>query len=89
MPARRLLGGGLDLTADENQVYLFMVLFGAILFGTPPLLKLWKYCRPHAASTRDPPQARAEAFVAAADMAVKMGQQTHIHIVKPSVKNFS
>ena len=54
MPARRLLGGGLDLTADENQVYLFMVLFGAILFGTPPLLKLWKYCRPHAASTRDP-----------------------------------
>lgn len=43
-PARRLLGGGLDLTAEENQVYLFMVVFGAVLFGTPPLVKLWKMC---------------------------------------------
>jgi hypothetical protein len=24
-PSRRLLGGGFDLTAEENQVYLFMV----------------------------------------------------------------
>ena len=51
MPARRLL---MDLTAEENQVYLFMVLFGSILFGTPPLIKLYKYCRPHAAASRDP-----------------------------------
>ena len=51
MPARRLL---MDLTTEENQVYLFMVLFGSILFGTPPLIKLYKYCRPHAAASRDP-----------------------------------
>ena len=25
-PARRLLGGGFDLMAEENQVYLFMVM---------------------------------------------------------------
>jgi hypothetical protein len=31
-----------------------MVLFGSILFGTPPLIKLYKYCRPHAAASRDP-----------------------------------
>ena len=51
MPARRLL---MDLTTEENQVYLFMVLFGSILFGTPPPIKLYKYCRPHAAASRDP-----------------------------------
>ncbi|ACO69832.1 predicted protein [Micromonas commoda] len=38
-PSRRLLGGSFDLTAEENQVYLFMVIFGAILFATPPFLK--------------------------------------------------
>jgi hypothetical protein len=43
-PARRLLGGGFDLMAEENQVYLFMVVFGAVLFGTPPLVKFWRMC---------------------------------------------
>ena len=41
MPARRLL---MDLTTEENQVYLFMVVFGAVLFGTPPLVKFWRMC---------------------------------------------
>ena len=30
---RDACSGGLDLIADENQVYLFMVLFGSILFN--------------------------------------------------------
>ena len=42
------------MTADANQVYLFMVVFGSILFGTPPLLKLYRYCRPEAGSGSDP-----------------------------------
>ena len=50
MPARRLL---IDLTAEDNQVYLFMVVFASILFGTPPLIKLYKYFRPDALSSRD------------------------------------
>ena len=34
----------LDLAAEENQVYLFMVIFGAILFATPPMVKLYRHC---------------------------------------------
>ena len=41
---RRLLGGGMDLAAAENQVYLFMVIFGTILFATPCMIRLYRHC---------------------------------------------
>ena len=46
-PEARRLGRSLlqlDLAAEENQVYLFMVIFGAILFATPPMVKLYRHC---------------------------------------------
>ena len=39
---RRLLGGGMDLAAAENQVYLFMVIFGTILGATFSLIGHYK-----------------------------------------------
>ena len=46
-PEARRLGRSLlqlDLAAEENLVYLLMVVFGTILFATPPMVKLYKHC---------------------------------------------